>query len=1333
MAHWVDLSAHNLALWRLGNDYADPEMGQVRTYVLLPVFEGVRHTDIDPASGIGQTFSWNQNLGAYVYKMRLGHEKLPAFEEWLESFPGALIRGREPGQVTYSVHQKTLLQIQTLPVPNPWVWSNKDRPERFFANEEQALADESDGSVLRDDVEVDPRGVMPLRMPVHADALADLKAEGTRTDEGQVMALTASAEAPDPVVMPALANFLRERMLIRHGEHPDYARMGDPVANAESFVREYSMTTPAVAREWFVALRDNPAPYAAIMDVSLERIAAIASDMEKAVLRMDHPQIGDLVRFEPGPQAGPLASPFSGRVIAALDTSGGDVRYHLRAEFGIDKNVETVVYGANGSFRAVPLALAAGFDRNLPGETSDTAADVEQPLPHEQEGKRADYGVHIPGARKDARLEWEIDIQAQIDVYNQARSLESAPLKDIAGQVRRDAILGPITEKLERCADSPIKQALWSTIYEIIPASVKSAYWGGKRKYGIDGPTQLMRIIGYLEIVESIGLKIENLPTHPTGKDLFLLLNGDPMLLLPEERSLMPSEAYGSVHPALSRIISGGDRQAYQDIIRSQGYGLGDLMATMVKGSGHTQNALLLIRIMQKVRAHDLDDALREQMSTYYEEQVNKAEPAYKDYVTTTALTEFDKFERGESVRKWRPDHYFLTAADLTEKSLDEMTGDERRAVADRYTEYLANLRWENMEKRLKTLFDSPWTISSGENIASHLTVYRVTPSTINDSDIVQRRVMEAGVAAVLMDTIVRGVEGSWKMLQEAAKDAPAPIQETPEEPTTTSVTADAAPSDLPEVNFITWRPSAAPMPPETGDEERYRNGPKTVRGDRDVTERELCETFGFRAVQYGNWMTQKDRQEHLNAAFDSCFDIKNLFDLENPRMVALPRMSTGENAREPLAIALGARGRGKAKAHYEPTLHVINMTKTRGAGAFLHEWVHAADAFYGAEITKGTVVSASNLPKGNFPKNPFQGYVEVLKGGLPKKTDEDRLKKMLSYANDNHRNLSATVWKTFFSRNTQEFMFSSLTSRIKYELATEKAHAEGTSVESGFPYELLKSVTDDATREAAGVMNRLLPKMAKGLQQTLDGIKNEIAEDPDNKGRMKPVYDAIKREFFDPFYRFTSSRSVQIKDDVVNQYRAWCGQSTLSEEERHALAKNVHASYCAITPGSINHEEYLTWKWAEAVLPSLWKNLCGRIVNDHGNFGKSNHQDANQSQFFADAQDLGEYWARDHELIARAIAAIGYDKLLDLNTENTYLTDSTPLRFSDPGQYRADSEPQGVERDHFSAVFYKEALPALKDKLLVAAIESFPDMVGLPEEGSAQDADVRRLAANCP
>src|SRR5699024_7687426 len=108
-----------------------------------------------------------------------------------------------------------------------------------------------------------------------------------------------------------------------------------------------------------------------------------------------------------------------------------------------------------------------------------------------------------------------------------------------------------------------------------------------------------------------------------------------------------------------------------------------------------------------------------------------------------------------------------------------------------------------------------------------------------------------------------------------------------------------------------------------------------------DVTPDEFQSTFSFRGVQFGNWVRQgkgaRDRQGMLNQAYDALLDLAEIAGIP-PKAISL----NGE-----LGLAFGARGSGRAPAHYEPGTLVINLTKTKGAGSLAHEWFHALDHYF--------------------------------------------------------------------------------------------------------------------------------------------------------------------------------------------------------------------------------------------------------------------------------------------------------------------------------------------------------------------------------------------------
>ena len=126
----------------------------------------------------------------------------------------------------------------------------------------------------------------------------------------------------------------------------------------------------------------------------------------------------------------------------------------------------------------------------------------------------------------------------------------------------------------------------------------------------------------------------------------------------------------------------------------------------------------------------------------------------------------------------------------------------------------------------------------------------------------------------------------------------------------------------------------------QTGAE--YKASTDNVKGE------DYLKDFGFRGGEFGNWLNDADRQKSLDCGYISFMNIAKALDIE-PKDVAM---------NESLSIAFGARGHGKAAAHYEPMREVINLTKMSGAGSLGHEWIHAQDDILGKALGYGGMLS---------------------------------------------------------------------------------------------------------------------------------------------------------------------------------------------------------------------------------------------------------------------------------------------------------------------------------------------------------------------------------------
>ncbi|EFO7518634.1 hypothetical protein HNE31_000501 [Salmonella enterica] len=133
----------------------------------------------------------------------------------------------------------------------------------------------------------------------------------------------------------------------------------------------------------------------------------------------------------------------------------------------------------------------------------------------------------------------------------------------------------------------------------------------------------------------------------------------------------------------------------------------------------------------------------------------------------------------------------------------------------------------------------------------------------------------------------------------------------------------------------------------------RDRTGPDHREGD--VTPEKFSDAFGFRGVQFGNYVEGARRQSDLNRAYDSLMDMADV--------LKVPAKALSLNGR--LGLAFGARGKGgknAAAAHYEPGQVAINLTKGNGAGSLAHEWFHALDNYFGQhDVTRDGEVASGD------------------------------------------------------------------------------------------------------------------------------------------------------------------------------------------------------------------------------------------------------------------------------------------------------------------------------------------------------------------------------------
>ena len=176
---------------------------------------------------------------------------------------------------------------------------------------------------------------------------------------------------------------------------------------------------------------------------------------------------------------------------------------------------------------------------------------------------------------------------------------------------------------------------------------------------------------------------------------------------------------------------------------------------------------------------------------------------------------------------------------------------------------------------------------------------------------------------------------------------------------------------------------------------------PSYHRGN--VFEESFQEEFAARGGEFGVWLPQDERQEHMNYAYDSFMNLSEILGI-TPK-------ETFFNGK--LAIAFGARGTSRALAHYEPFRQVINLTRMKGAGTLGHEWTHAMDDIMGSALGLNGYMS-KNVKESAVPES-FKSLMETLK--TKEYTQEETIEKYEREIRNIHGDVTSTL-----ARNLKDF-----------------------------------------------------------------------------------------------------------------------------------------------------------------------------------------------------------------------------------------------------------------------------------------------------------------------
>lgn len=198
-----------------------------------------------------------------------------------------------------------------------------------------------------------------------------------------------------------------------------------------------------------------------------------------------------------------------------------------------------------------------------------------------------------------------------------------------------------------------------------------------------------------------------------------------------------------------------------------------------------------------------------------------------------------------------------------------------------------------------------------------------------------------------------------------------------------------------------------------------------------DLTnEKSILKYFNLRAIEYGQWLTQQDRVNYLAGCALSLIDLQKVLGF-SPQQIGFFGF---------VSFAFGARGKGRALAHFEPSTFAINFTRferpargsfaeknydrsllmfgSGGIGTLAHEYGHALDFFSGifAETIPANIPNDEAFPyiAASFARSTRTKPIAEL---LNKKTIRGRMEKLMNKIINN----SAGTFSNYYKRLLDE------------------------------------------------------------------------------------------------------------------------------------------------------------------------------------------------------------------------------------------------------------------------------------------------------------------------
>ena len=326
----------------------------------------------------------------------------------------------------------------------------------------------------------------------------------------------------------------------------------------------------------------------------------------------------------------------------------------------------------------------------------------------------------------------------------------------------------------------------------------------------------------------------------------------------------------------------------------------------------------------------------------------------------------------------------------------------------------------------------------------------------------------------------------------------------------------------------------------------------------------ETLQACNFKGFEFGNWLSQAERYDVFRA-FQWC-----LQDMTN----WLGTMNLGFDSC--IGVAFGARGSRGARAHYEPATNIINMTKQKGAGSFLHEYAHAIDYCVGAffdQCEKYTALSGGGRTM-EQPSNNVGGQFRAMMNKIliyARNTESynNMLKNPLVKVNIDYWGNSTEM----FARLTEAYYAYFHNHRQNHYLVKRKEYYEGSDVYlTEEEIRKIKPEIDKFWKEVALLLNNKC-KLKKTPFPTVKKKEPKVG-----KPKSEKLYDVVMDKYTDSTYTkikrhgygAVSKSSFRTLDSILKHFESIEGKRIglkslkfISRTKYSIRFKNNKGEYC--------------------------------------------------------------------------------------------------------------------------------------------------------------------------